>query len=104
MGTTTERNRILLYDIETSPLITYAWQIYEANAIKVIKDTQILCFAYKWLDEKRVHVVGQDDFKSFKPGVNNDKDVVKALWKLFDEAEVVIAHNGNQFDQKIVQS
>jgi len=96
--------RILLYDIETSPLITYAWQIYEANAIKLIKDTQILCFAWKWLDQKKISVIGQDDLKPYVPGKNDDKQVVKALWKLFDEADVVIAHNGNQFDQKVVQS
>lgn len=98
------RPKILLYDIETSPLITYAWQIYEADAIKVIKDSQMLCFAYKWLGDKSVRVVGQDDFKSYKPGINDDKNVVKTLRDLFDEAEVVIAHNGNSFDQKISQA
>lgn len=97
-------SKILLYDIETSPLITYAWQIYEADAIEVIEDTQILCFAYKWLDTKTIKVIGQDDFKSYKPGVNNDINVVKALRDLFDEADVVIAHNGDQFDQKICQA
>lgn len=97
-------SKILLYDIETSPLITYSWQIYEANAIKVIKDTQILCFAYKWLGDKKVKVVGQNDFKGYKPGVNDDKAVVQALWELFNEADVVVAHNGNSFDQKVVQS
>lgn len=96
--------RVLLYDLESSPLITYAWGIWETNAIKVIKDTQILCFAYKWLGDKSVKVIGQDDFKDFKPGVNNDKHVVEALRSLFDEADVVIAHNGNQFDQKLSQA
>lgn len=96
--------RILLWDCETSPLITYSWGIWEANAIKVIKDTQILCFAYKWLGDKTVKVIGQDDFKSYKPGVNDDKHVVKAIWELFNEADVVIAHNGNSFDQKLAQA
>lgn len=96
--------KILLYDIETSPLITYAWQIYEADAIKVIKDSQMLCFAYKWLGDKSVKVVGQDDFADYVPGVNDDKNVVEALWSLFDQADVVIAHNGNQFDQKVSQA
>lgn len=98
------KSRVLLYDIETSPLIIYSWGIWETNAIKVIKESQILCFAYKWLDEKKVHTIGQDDFKSHKPGLNNDKDVVQALRDLFDEADVVIAHNGNSFDQKICQA
>lgn len=94
------KSRFLVYDIETSPLITYTWGIYEERAIEVIEDWQILCFAYKWLDEKKTHVVAQNDFKSYKKGENNDKDVVKALWDLFDEADAVIAHNGDRFDQK----
>lgn len=96
--------RILLYDIETSPIISYNWGIWEQNAIEVIDDFQILTVAWKWLDEKRVHVVGQDDLKGYKPGVNNDLEVVKALHKLFDEADVVVAHNGDQFDQKVSQA
>ena len=49
--------RILIYDIETSPIISYNWGIWEQNAIEVIEDWQILCFAYKWLDEKKTHIV-----------------------------------------------
>jgi len=96
--------RKLFYDLETSPLITYAWGIYDVNAIKVIKDSQILCFAYKWDGDRGVKVVGQDDFESYKPGENDDKNVVGALWDLFNEADIVIAHNGNSFDQKLSQA
>lgn len=96
--------KTLLYDIETSPLVTYAWGIWEQNAIEVIDDWQMLCFAYKWLDQKKIHIVSQDDFKGYKPGVNDDKEVVKVLRDLFDEADVIIAHNGNSFDQKKSQA
>jgi hypothetical protein len=96
--------RVLLWDCETSPLIIYSWDIYDTNAIKVIKEGQILCFSWKWLGEKKVQVLGQDDFKGYKPGINNDKSVVEALWGLFDEADVVIAHNGNSYDQKYAQA
>lgn len=96
--------RILLYDLETSPIISYNWGIWQQDAIEVIEDWQILCFAYKWLGEKKIHIVSQDDFKGYKPGVNNDKEVVKVLRDLFDEAHIVIAHNGNSFDQKKSQA
>lgn len=96
--------KILLYDIETSPLLTYTWGIYEQNAIKVLEDFKILCFAYKWLGESKVHVVAQNDFKGYKPGVNEDSAVVRALHGLFEEADVVIAHNGDSFDQKKAQA
>ena len=96
--------KVLVMDIEISPLITYTWGIYDVNAIEVIEDWQILCFAYKWLDDKKTYVVSQDDFKGYKPGVNNDFMVVAKLWALFNEADVVIAHNGDKFDIKKVNA
>lgn len=96
--------RVLLYDIETSPLVTYTWGIWEQNAIEVKEDWQMLCFAYKWLGDKKIHIVSQDDMSDYIPGVNDDRQVVEKLRDLFDEAQVVIAHNGDSFDQKKSQA
>lgn len=98
--------RILIYDIETSPLVSYTWGIWEQNVIKVIQDWQILCFAYQWYGESKIHFIAQWQYKSYKPGVYklDDKNVVIELWKLFNEADVIIAHNGNSFDQKKSQA
>ncbi len=100
----TREARVLIYDIETSPLIGYTWSVWETNVIDILEEFQILTFAWKWLGEKQVHVLGQDDTKGYKPGVNNDKELVKKLHQLFDEADIVVAHNGNSFDQKKVQT
>lgn len=96
--------KVLIYDIETTPVISYNWGIWDQNAIEVIEDWQILCFAYKWLGEKKTHVIGQDDFPGYKPGVNNDFMVVAKLQQLFDEADIIVAHNGDSFDQKKSQA
>src|SRR4051812_28870141 len=97
-------SKVLVFDVETSYLLTKTWQIYEANAIGagegVVEDFQILCFAYKWLGERQTHVISQPDFKGYKKGVNDDKHVVKALWGLFNEAEAVCGHNSDQFDNR----
>lgn len=93
-------SKILLYDLETSPIISYNWGVWEQNAIEVIEDWQILCFAYKWLGEKKTYVIGQDDFEDYEAGVNNDKNVVKELWGLFNQADITVAHNGISFDEK----
>ena len=99
-----KNHTILLYDLETSYLITKTWGIWEQNTIGagkgVLEDFQILCFAYKWLGERETHVVAQCDFEDYVPGVNNDNNVVQRLWELFNEAEITIAHNGNQFDYR----
>lgn len=100
--------RCLIYDIETSYLITKTWGIYESNAIGqgdgVVEDFQILCFAYKWLGERQTVCIGQPDFKSYRKGVNDDKNVVEALWALFNEADIVLGHNSDQFDNKKSQA
>lgn len=98
--------KVLLYDIETSPIVSFNWGIYEQNAIEMIQDWTILCFSYKWLGQKRIKNIAQWDFEDYKPGIENldDFQVVGMLRDLFDEADVVIAHNGDSFDQKKSQA
>lgn len=98
------KTKILFFDIEISPIISYNWRLWRSDAIDVVEDWQILCFAYKWAGEKRIHVVGQDDFDGWKPGVNDDKNVVKKIHELFSEADIVVAHNGDSYDIKKAQS
>ena len=92
--------KVLLMDIETAPNLGYTWGKYEQNIIEFERDWYMLCFAAKWLDSKSVMTSALPDFSLYKKDKENDKEVVKALWKLFDEAEVLIAHNGNRFDIK----
>jgi hypothetical protein len=96
--------KVLIYDIETSPIIGFTWGIWQTDVIKVKEDWQILSVAWKWLGEKGVHVLGQDDFPDYQPGVNNDKSIVEFIHGLFDTADIVIAHNGDSFDQKKCQA
>lgn len=96
--------RILLYDIETAPILGTTWGMYEQNLIWIVKDWYMLCFSYKWLDERKIHVIGLPDFPRYKRDPENDVELVKKLHSLFDEADVIIAHNGNSFDQKMVNT
>lgn len=96
--------RVLLYDIESMPIIATVWGKYEQNFVWSIQDWYIFCFAYKWLGEKKTHVVSIDDFSGYKVGTNDDKQIVKRLHELFNEADVIVAHNGDSFDQKKTQA
>ncbi len=87
-----KKPKVLFYDIETSPNLAWVWGKWEQNVIAYDKEWEILCFAWKWAGEKAVQT-------AVKKG-KDDRSVVKALWKLFDEADVVIAHNGDKFDQR----
>lgn len=98
------KERVLFYDIETAPILATVWGKWEQNIIWSEQDWYMLCFAYKWGTEGKVHVVSQDQFKGYKAGSEDDSEVVKALHALFEEADIVIAHNGNSFDQKKSQA
>jgi len=93
--------KILVYDIETAPAIGYTWTKWDTNVLRFLRDWYVMCFAWKWLGEKQTHFVSQPQFAShYKKSPHDDRPVVMELWRLFDEADVVIAHNGNSFDQK----
>jgi len=92
--------KILVFDIETAPNLGYTWGKYEQNVIQFKDDWYILCFAAKWLGEKKVITSKLTDFKIFNEDKKDDFQVVKELWKLLDEADVVIAHNGDKYDIK----
>lgn len=99
-----KNNKILLFDIETSPNLGYIWGKYEQNVIEYVSEWYVLCFAYKWLGDAKTHVLGLPDFASYKKNPEDDKQLLKALWDLFDQADVVIAHNGQSFDVKKVNA
>lgn len=96
---------VLIYDIETAPIVGTVWGKYEQNLIWSIKDWYILCFSYRWLGErKKTQSIALPDFKLYKKDPTNDYEVVKVLHELFSKASVVVAHNGNSFDQKKSQA
>lgn len=94
--------KILLLDFETSPAKGYFFgSIWETDIVKVIEYEQILSVSWKWYGEKKVHVLGQDDFKDYKPGKLNDKLLVEKFAKELEKADYVVAHNGISFDFKV---
>lgn len=90
--------KVLIFDIENSPNLGYIWGKYEQDVIAYEREWFMLCFSYKWLGQKRVHSKSLIDYKGYKKDPFNDKELVTDLWKLFDEADILIAHNGDRFD------
>jgi DNA polymerase elongation subunit (family B) len=83
--------KILLFDIETTPNLAYVWAKYQQDVLEYVEEWDILCFGYKWLGQKRVTAVS-----TAKNG--SEEDLVRKLWELFDEADIIIGHNGDRFD------
>ncbi|MAZ23222.1 MAG: hypothetical protein CMB22_00245 [Euryarchaeota archaeon] len=92
--------KILFFDIETAPNLSYIWGQWQQDAIEHVREWYILCFSYKWEHQKRTNVVSLDDFEMYKEHPEDDFAVVHQLWKLLDEADIVIGHNSDAFDIK----
>lgn len=99
----------MLFDIETAPLITYAWALgmENWNPGMIRRDWFVLCWSAKWYGEKRIYRSALPDFRGYKelptrteedPKI--DKGVMKELWTMLDECDIAIAHNLKAFDRK----
>lgn len=95
--------KIALFDIEVAPSLGWVWQKWETNVIEFDKEWYMLSFSYKWLGGK-TRVVALPDFPRYKKDPEDDTEVVRKLWELFNEADILIAHNGKAFDVRKANS
>lgn len=91
--------RILLLDIETLPMEVYVWRpltkyIPHDN---VIKDYSIVCWAAKWLFDSEI--MGQVVTPA-EAVERSDASILRGIWDLIDQADMVITQNGIAFDMK----
>lgn len=96
--------RVLFVDIETAPIIAAVWTVYEANTVWIERDTYIMSFAARWMDEKKTKTYALPDYPLYRRDKHNDKALCKALHKLLCEADICVAHNGDAFDIKKINS
>lgn len=99
----------LFYDIETSPCLGWFFSPGYSKDIsyhQVLRQGQIICISYKF-EGKRVQNIhwqrkyqGKDIFST----VHCDKALLKEWAKVVKDASVLIAHNGDQFDDKIIRA
>lgn len=95
-----QQQKVLVLDIETSPLVVYTWGLRDQHisASQVKEDWNVLSWAAKWLGAPASEVM----YQSLENSRNkkNDKAILKDLWKLLDEATVVLTQNGKRFDTR----
>lgn len=70
----------------------------------IVKDWLILCWSAKWLGEKEIYSSSLPKHKNYKNNRESDKYLIRPLWDLLNEADIVIAHNGIKFDRKKVNT
>lgn len=99
--------KILLLDIETAPSKVYTWGLLEQviPVTHIIQNEYMICWSAKWLNQQKVYFDSIVRYpKEFKKNPTSDKKIAESIWKLIDEADIVITHNGNRFDLKWINT
>src|SRR6185436_3440061 len=96
--------KILIWDIETSPMVTYTFGLYDQNIHldQIKEDWTILAWGAKWLGDSESKAMYMDTRNN--KDVRDDKNIVKKLIDLLEQADICITHNGDKFDIKRVNT
>lgn len=95
--------KVLIFDLETSYMqglffSTFKPIIHHSN---IQTHSHLHSWAGKWLNEPEVF----GDVQTSKEASNHDdKRITKSLWKVMDQADVVVAHNLKKFDRKVANA
>lgn len=94
--------RILIYDIETAPIIGQLWSLWQdgIGLNQIQADWFIMSFAAKWYGEDEIFYFDQKDAEAME----DDSYLLNQLWLLLDEADIVVGQNVKRFDTKKVNA
>ena len=91
-------SRVLVFDLETSPVMALVWGVWKQNIpAKMIDQTwNILSYSAKWLGEDDIYYNDLRD--QAVNGFVDDSELLVELYDLVSQADVLVAHNGDRFD------
>lgn len=96
--------KVLVFDLETSPLKSYTWGLWQQNVgLNMIHgDWFLLSYAAKWLGDPEDEVMYGD----LRGVVDQEDDdhLLREMWQLLDEADIVLTQNGIKFDVKKINA
>lgn len=89
--------KILAIDIETRPSLAYIWSLWDDSVPldRLIDSGDMISFGSKWIGKPGV------EFMSVYH--DSKKKMVKRVWELLNEADVVLHYNGKKFDVPHIQ-
>lgn len=91
-----EKMKILLLDIEISPILAAVWGLFKPfiGIQNILGQSEVLCWAAKWHGEEDIHYSA----RSF----TSRRNMIREIHKLLEEADAVVTYNGDNFDLKIL--
>lgn len=90
--------KILILDIETAPMEVYSWGLFDQNiGLNMVKQhSTVLSWSAKWRGDDKVMYRDLRD----SDDVRDDKELVRVIRDLLDEADIILTQNGIKFDVK----
>lgn len=93
--------KIVCLDIETAPETVYTFKRFDTTIgqSQVVAGGYILCAAWSWLGEKKVHSIALPGHRNWNRGDRrNDRVIALKMHEILSEADIVIGHNVRAFD------
>lgn len=96
-----KKSKILVIDIETAPIVANVWGLWDQNVgLNMIeRDWFILSFSAKWLGDENI-IYKDLRGKDLLSDDVDDSSLLRYVHMLLNEADIVLAHNGDRFDIK----
>lgn len=96
--------RVLILDIETAPLKSFTWGLWQQNVglNQIDSEWFILSYSAKWLGDPEENIF----YKDLRGVVAQEDDtpILDELWPLLNEAQIIITQNGKKFDSKKINA
>lgn len=100
----TDGPKIYTLDIETSPIVSFHWGLFDQNISPehIVEEWSILSFSAKKLGDREIvyHDTGGRGAKR----VRDDKALLAKIWKVLDDADIIVVQNGKKFDFKKINA
>lgn len=75
--------------------------MYEVNIIKITRHKQIICTAWNWMGQEKIECFALPMLKTYRKDPKNNRGLVERIHKLYEEADIIVGHNINGFDDKM---
>lgn len=102
--------KFLFIDIETSPLLSYHWGLFNQNISinQIVEDWNMICYSYLWLGDDDSQVTNESLHNYPLPPSGRYKDneeiIIRKAWKLLDDANFICGWNLKRFDRKKINA
>lgn len=103
-GGVDKKPKVLLLDLESAPSVVVAFNRFKVNLTQdhVLREGGwLISYAYKWLGDKTVQ---GNVLTPIEAIAADDSGLCMELWELIEQADVVVYHNGLNFDLPLLKA